>query len=127
MAAIQKPPLKACSPTQQQGRHAEVLAWRHLQQHGHKLITHNFHCRLGEVDLITQEQRLLVFTEVRWRKSTCFGGATGSITPAKIQRIRLAARFFLSRHPQWQHYAMRFDVIAFTATDANVQWIQGAF
>lgn len=127
MAASQQPPLKAGSPTQQQGRHAEVLAWRHLQQHGHILISHNFHCRLGEVDLITQVQQLLVFTEVRWRKSTRYGGATGSITPAKIRRIRLAARFFLGRHPQWQHYAMRFDVIAFTASDANVQWIQGAF
>lgn len=127
MAAPQKPPLKVGSPTQQQGRHAEVLAWRHLQQRGHKLITHNFHCRLGEVDLITQEKQLLVFTEVRWRKSTCFGGATGSITPAKIRRIRLAARFFLSCNPQWQHYAMRFDVIALTGTDANVQWIQGVF
>lgn len=127
MTPVHKPSLKAGSPSQQQGRQAEVLAWRHLEQHGHRLITHNFHCRLGEVDLITQAQQLLVFTEVRWRTSERYGGATGSITPAKIQRIRLAARFFLSCHPQWQHYAMRFDVIALTGTDANVQWIQGAF
>lgn len=127
MTAGQKPSLKASSPSQQKGRHAEVLAWRHLQQHGHNLITHNFHCRLGEVDLITQAQQLLVFTEVRWRTSARYGGATSSITPAKIQRIKLAARFFLSCYPQWQRYAMRFDVIAFAGTDANVEWIQGAF
>jgi putative endonuclease len=127
MATQHKSSLKAGSPSQIQGRHAEVLAWRHLQQNGHQLISHNYHCRLGEVDLITQSQHLLVFTEVRWRTSERYGGATASITPAKIRRIRLAARFFLSCNPQWQHYAMRFDVIALTGSDAKVQWIQGAF
>jgi len=127
MTAKPKASLKAGSPSQQQGRHAEVLAWRHLQRHGHTLIAHNYHCRLGEIDLITQAQHILVFTEVRWRTSRHYGGATGSITPAKIQRIRLAARFFLSCNPQWQHFVMRFDVIALTGSDAKVEWLQGAF
>ncbi|MDZ4298754.1 MAG: YraN family protein [Moraxellaceae bacterium] len=127
MTTNHKLSLKAGSPTQQKGRHAEVLAWRHLQQHGHNLVAHNYHCRLGEVDLITVANQILIFTEVRWRASEHYGGATGSITPAKIQRIRFAARFFLSCNPQWRHCAMRFDVIAFTGSDAKVRWIQGAF
>ncbi len=63
------------------GDHAELLACRYLQRHGLRLLTRNFHCRRGEIDLIMRDGDSLVFVEVRYRQQVRFGRApskTGS-------------------------------------------------
>lgn len=119
----------AGSPRQQQGRQLEEAAWRFLATQGHRWIAQNVTCRLGEIDLISQEGNQLIFTEVRWRSRSDYGGAAASVTARKQQRIRHAARFFLMHHPQWQRWPMRFDVIAYDGPWPHpaCTWIKGAF
>ena len=57
---------------------AESLAARFLEQHGLKVLTRNFRCRGGEIDLICRNGKTLVFVEVRRRRSASFGGAGAS-------------------------------------------------
>lgn len=123
-------PLQAGSPSQLRGRQAEAAALAVLQDEGYRLLQCNFHCRLGEIDLITlSPQQLLVFTEVRWRSSDDYGGALASVTPAKQKRLRAAAAVFLSRHPVHQSRFTRFDVMAWSGLPPSWQldWIRGAF
>ena len=109
-----------------QGQAVETLALQFLQGHGHRLVARNFRCRQGEIDLITLEQQVLVFTEVRYRKRSDFGGAALSVDARKQARLIQAARHFLHRHPEYQHIDCRFDMIAFEA-DAPPQWYKNAF
>ncbi len=123
-------PLQAGSPSQCRGRLAEDEALRLLQNAGHELIQRNFHCRLGEIDLITlSRRRVLVFTEVRWRSRNDYGGAAASVTPAKIRRLLATAAIFLCRYPVNRSHPMRFDVIALSGQppDWQLNWIKGAF
>lgn len=128
MAAVTRP-LVATSPSQRAGRIAEETACQHLLAHGHVWLDSNYHCRLGEIDLITLHGRDLVFTEVRWRRSESHGGALASVTRGKQQRIVRAARHFLMQHPAWQDRPVRFDVMAWQGWPPHWQlhWIHAAF
>ena len=92
------------------GAIAEGLAARFLEQHGLTVLARNYRCRGGEVDLICRERRVLVFVEVRLRRSASHGGAVASITAVKQDRIMRAAQHYL--HAQRSNEAdCRFDCI----------------
>lgn len=109
-------------PPGERGRAMEdqALAW--LQARGLALVTRNFRCKCGEIDLIMREGGELVFVEVRARASASHGGAAASITPAKQRRLLLTAQFYLQRLARQP--ACRFDVLAFEGP--QVQWLRGA-
>ena len=96
---------------------------------GLRLITQNYHCRYGEIDLIMQDAKTLVFVEVRLRKNSLFGGAGSSITPQKMQKLILAAQHFLQTHNQPHgEQPCRFDAILMHAVDAkSIEWVRNAF
>lgn len=114
------------------GQQAEQIACDYLQQQGLQLITQNYHCRRGEIDLIMCDDDTLVFVEVRARRSNRFGSALESITADKQSRIIATAQQYLQQNRLQQN--CRFDVIAVriqtTADSQNYQvsdWIHDAF
>lgn len=128
---------RSTSPTHQTGQHAEERAMLFLQQQGFHVVQQNFHGQMGEIDLIVSRDRLLVFVEVRQRKSSVFGGAAASVTLAKQRKISKTAAFFLQLHPEFELFDCRFDVIAMDISArfspqrhqqiADMNWIEGAF
>ncbi len=110
-----------------QGTAAEKLALDYLQARGLTLVTHNFRCRGGELDLIMRDGEALVFVEVRSRRHSRYGTPAESVTRTKQQRLLRAAALYLQR----QHLDLpcRFDVVAILQTgDApRVEWIRDAF
>jgi len=109
------------------GPAAESLACKYLQDSGLRLVTRNYRCRGGEIDLIMQHAGSLVFVEVRYRSSNRFGRPEETVGPAKQRRLQIAAQHYLQRHTVQS--ATRFDVIAITPDGAGyaVQWIEDAF
>lgn len=107
------------------GTRAERQALEYLAKQGLTLISQNFSCRGGEIDLIMQHKHILVFVEVRFRQSAAFGGALSSITKGKQNKIAVAAQNFLMENSQWANAPCRFDVIAITGT--HIDWIENAF
>lgn len=91
-----------------------------------KIVAGNFRCRGGEIDLIALDQGTLAIIEVRARRRRDYGGAAGSVTATKQQRIILATRYFLLRHPQYAKLPVRFDVLAFESSQPP-QWLRAAF
>lgn len=107
------------------GQAAEQLAATFLQQQGLKLLASNYRSRFGEIDLVMQDGKEIVFVEVRLRSNDAFGGAGASITPAKQQKLARTAEDYLMRHGA---KACRFDAILLTALDTRqLQWIRNAF
>jgi putative endonuclease len=122
--------LKAGSPTQVQGRLAEAEACELLISAGHRIIAQNYLCRAGEIDIISvNHYGKLVFTEVRWRSSTEFGGAIATINAQKRSKLIKTAAFFLRQNPHYATFSSRFDVIAFNGKPPHWQhiWLRGAF
>ena len=55
------------------GRVGEDAACQYLERLGYKVIEQNFRCKLGEIDLIVSDKKVLVFVEVKTRLSTQCG------------------------------------------------------
>ncbi len=111
------------------GDQFEDLALGHAMRDGLKLITRNFNCRYGEVDLIMRDREVVVFLEVRYRKSQGFGGALDSVGASKRDRLSKAASLFLQAHPALAHHPCRFDVMAISGSvdSPNINWQRNAF
>ena len=111
--------------TSQAGKNAEVLAAIYLQQQGLTLISSNYRCKFGEIDLIMHDNKSLVFVEVRLRSSAAFGGAAISITPQKQRKIAMTAEHYLQ---QYGNQACRFDAVLMDRSQPqNIEWIKNAF
>ncbi|MDE2148269.1 MAG: YraN family protein [Gammaproteobacteria bacterium] len=108
------------------GADAETQALRALCKAGLTLVTRNWRCRHGELDLVMRDREVLVFVEVRARRRSDFGGAAASVDKRKRQRLAAAAGAFLAAHPQHAALPARFDVVAFERDQAP-QWLRGAF
>lgn len=116
------------SNPREQGNYAEEQACRFLLGRGLQLVSRNFRCHRGEIDLVMQEGEQLVFVEVRLRRHQGFGGALESVTFTKQQRIIRTADYFLLTHPAWAGHACRFDVVAMSGTRTTaITWIKDAF
>lgn len=114
------------------GDKAEQRAARFLKSKHHRILARNFHCRFGEIDLITCDpQTCIVFVEVRYRSESQFASAAESVTLRKQNRLRRSAQSFLAKHPTLAHLPCRFDVITLeqptNSRKITIQWIQNAF
>ena len=110
------------------GSEAEQLACDYLQQHSLKLITKNYYCRRGEIDLIMQDGQDLVFIEVKYRKNAQFGSAAESVTRQKqLKIITTAEHYLLQSKERYVNY--RFDVVAISPENDKpaIMWIKDAF
>ena len=100
-----------------------------LRKRGLRTVVRNFHCRAGEIDLIMLDGAVLVFVEVRYRKSDRFGSGADSVTAVKQRRIITAARQFLVRQRGHRERPCRFDVVSVGNGTAGIElnWIRSAF
>jgi len=112
---------------QTKGRIAEQETLTFLQTHGLRLIERNYRCRYGEIDLIMEDGRTIVFVEVRYRGSIQFGGALESVDRRKQAKLLASAAHFL-REKRMDRPA-RFDVAALAPAKGGltVKWVKDAF
>jgi len=107
----------------------EQLAESFLHGRGLKTVQRNFHCRMGEIDLIMLDGQTLVFTEVRYRANDAHGSGAESVTYTKQRRIIIAAQIFLRIRQHHASHVCRFDVVSIGNEEGRtlINWIQNAF
>lgn len=113
----------------QAGARWEEIAESFLSGQGLKLLQRNFSSRLGEIDLIMEDDTTIVFVEVRFRKNSLHGSAAESVTLHKQNRISRTAAWYLAKNPHRAAQFCRFDVISVDPQkkDQGIDWIQNAF
>lgn len=114
------------------GEDAEYRAGRWLEDRGLELVTRNFRCKLGEIDLLMRDGPTLVFVEVRYRKRHHFGGSLESVDRRKQQKLLRTAEYFLALNRHYRDFPCRFDVMAASPTPGKAnelswQWVKNAF
>ena len=125
------------------GTIGEMLAREFLECHGYAFVDANYHRRVGEIDLIMRDcsthdgVSTIVFTEVRYRSTSDYGGALESIDWKKQRKMLRAAQAWLQRHANHNEHA-RIDVIALQPSHCalsseqhlwknhSLHWIQNA-
>ncbi len=110
------------------GESGESIAVKFLKKNGYKIIERNYRCKLGEIDIIAQDNRVLAFIEVKARRTDEFGGPKWAVTPRKQRKISMVALKYLKETEQMGKKA-RFDVVAIRLLpDApDVEIIKNAF
>jgi putative endonuclease len=94
------------------GALGEQLATDHLIGLGLGILTRNWRCRYGELDVIAVDPttNTVVFVEVKTRTGDGFGGLAQAVTERKARRLRrLAAMWLGTQERRWA--AVRIDVI----------------
>lgn len=114
----------------QTGQLGEEIALAYLLDQGYRLLTRNYQCSLGEVDLIVAKQDTLVFVEVRARHGVRYGSPEESVSRTKRDRVRRVAQYYLKSYSN-KDVPIRFDVVGIALGSQNevvkLNHIQGAF
>ena len=77
------------------GRLGEDLARRFLRDLGYQILTTNYRCPQGEVDIVARDGEEVVFVEVRTRRSQAFGTPQESLTRPKMRRLVATCQDYL--------------------------------
>jgi putative endonuclease len=118
-------------PRRTLGRLGEELARAHLKRRGYVIVDVNFRTRYGELDIVAQNGRALVFCEVKTRRAGS-GSPFESLHARKRKQVRLMAREWLQvRAPRLRGRDYRFDAIGVTIDAAgqlvSLEHLEGAF
>mgnify|MGYP003313449339 CR=1 FL=1 len=100
-----------------QGAAGEIAAARFLRERGYTVISSNYRCRQGEIDIIVSDERHIVFVEVKTRRAGSLYTPREAVTAAKQRRLVATAGVFLSHHPL--ALQPRFDVIEVVTGDRD--------
>lgn len=111
------------------GNQAEELAKDYLRKQGLRFIEHQYRSKVGEIDLIMQDQQTLVFVEVRYRETDEFGAPEETITRSKQRHLIRTALYYQQTHEYTADFYSRFDVVAILGNKPNLKitWIPDAF
>lgn len=97
------------------GRWGEQRAAQHLRHVGLTIIDRNWRSSerhlLGELDLIASHGDLVVFCEVKARRSSGLGGAVSAVDERKQLQIRKLSESWMRAHGD-RFERLRFDVVA---------------
>jgi putative endonuclease len=93
------------------GRRGEDLAVDYLKQRGYRIIERNYRCPFGEIDIVALHGEVVVFIEVKTRRSERFGDPQQSVTLEKQKRISRISLDYLQKKRLYPCSA-RFDVVA---------------
>jgi putative endonuclease len=113
------------------GSWGEALAAAYLRKKKFQILAVGYQCRFGEIDLIAQNRKNLIFVEVKLRKNADFASPREYVDRNKQDRIRMTASLFLSQNPT--KLQPRFDVIEIYAPDGvetkkpQIQHMEDAF
>ena len=94
------------------GAVGEVLAARFLRSKGYTILSSNYRCRFGEIDIIAAKGQYIAFVEVKTRSEDAYYAPREAVTPMKQQRIWKTAGVYLQSYET--SLQPRFDVIEIT-------------
>lgn len=96
-----------------------------LQEKGYEILESNFQCRQGEIDIIAQNGRYLVFIEVKYRQNERGGLPEEAVGREKQKKIIQTAKYYLYRKGLSEETPCRFDVVGILGE--KIRLIQNAF
>lgn len=106
------------------GSQGEAIAQKFLKDQGYKILATNFTCKIGEIDIIAQQKKTIVFVEVKTKSNLDFGYPREMVNITKQNKIRRLAEYYLLKTNKTD-CECRFDVIE--VLDGKVEHLKACF
>ena len=107
----------------------EVFAARYLRKNGYEILSSNYVCRFGEIDIIARKRGRIHFVEVKTRNEKTEIRPMEAVDAGKRGRLEMAAKNFISYMKI--DADMQFDVCEVYVDNGNrmvsINYIDNAF
>ncbi len=105
------------------GAAGEKAAEKFLRSRGYRILSRNYSCPMGELDLVCFHEGTVVFVEVKTRATDAAADPEENITPSKQRQLYRVARAWLAahRHPEC---AYRFDAVSVVLPEGGAPGIR---
>ena len=110
--------------SKQLGDRGEQVVVDYLEASGHEIVARNYKTKLFEVDIISKKNRVLYFTEVKYRRDSDFGAGLDFIDKKKQEKMRLAVAGFLATHPEYADFIPTLAVAAVGKDFKLEEWFE---
>ncbi len=110
------------------GKTGEELAVKYLKSNKYKILDKNFRCAIGELDIVAKDKGVIVFVEVKTRRSAHLAEPFESVGRKKQEKIRAVAEYYL-QEKDYAECEARFDVLSIVsdAKENRIEHIKDAF
>ncbi len=103
----------------------EKLALEYMIRSGFKHVCSNYHSRYGEIDIICENEKYIIFVEVKSRrKGTNYPAAEAVDRNKRIKIIKTSFDYLLKKPTEKQP---RFDVVEVEFPSKKITWHENAF
>ena len=110
------------------GKRGELAVARYLREHGYTVLTANYCCRFGEIDIIAEDETYICFVEVKTRGEGMRYAPADAVDARKRQRILTTAELYLAQNPSKKQ--PRLDVAEVFTKNwqvAKIHYIRNAY
>ena len=107
--------------TREIGNKYEDKSVKILVKEAYKILERNYQNRFGEIDIIAEKNKELVFIEVKYRKTSKFGYGYEAVDRRKIMKILKLANYYI-QSKKYQDYKIRFDCMSYLGDELD--WIK---
>lgn len=105
------------------GQWGEELARKYYERKRYCLVSANWQQRCGEIDLIFEKDKDIVFVEVKTRTTKLFGFGETAVTETKKQKIKKTMNKFIWENEKYQKYFPRFDILVVELFDLTPNYV----
>ncbi len=92
------------------GRKAERMVADVLRKNGAIISKMNYHSRYGEIDIVAETRKFIIFVEVKLRRKDSLVSPGQAVDSQKQRKIILTARDYLAKSQLGDTLKVRFDV-----------------
>lgn len=100
------------------GDRGERAAVRYLKNRGFRIVAQQYSTPWGELDIVAIDEQVVVFVEVKTRKTIVAGHPFEAVTQEKQSKLTRMALAYMKQHKLLE-YSARFDVISILWPDAE--------
>ena len=112
------------------GKIGEALACAYLRRLGYNILSRNYKTKIGEIDIVARDGKVLAFVEVKTRRSDAYGLPEEAINAKKMHKLTLLAELYIKQKRLYQDEA-RFDIVSILMDSGNgsksIKLIKNAF
>ncbi len=114
------------------GNNGEEIAKKFLEEKGLSFIAKNYRFHKKEIDLIFKDKKeeILIFVEVKTRRSKTYGNPEDSISAIKRKNFITAVNGFILENPIYRNFSLRIDTIGIMiheAKEPEINHIENSF